>query len=227
MKKKRAQEEPEHADRWVVSYADFITLLFAFFTTMYAISSVDQGKLARFSGSLKNAFKTSGATVVNTSIIEGIRPVNYSDISLENDLRTALNKSDIIEGIVLSLDQWGVLLSIGDELLFESGASEIRPAARPLLATVASLIRQSRRSVVIEGHTDNIPLRSARYSSNLELSTARAARAYSFFVQEESINPEQISASGYGEYRPAASNATLEGRNRNRRVDIIFVTKQE
>ena len=227
MRKKRTREEPEHADRWVVSYADFITLLFALFTTLYAISSVDQGKLERFSRSMKTAFKATGTDALHTSVIEGIKPFTSADIGLEKDLKAEFNKFDIIESIMISHDQQGVALSIGDSLLFDSGSSELRKEARPFLSSVAPLIRKYQRTIVIEGHTDNIPLRGAQYSSNLELSAARAARVYSFFMHEESISPERMSASGYGEYRPRASNATFEGRTRNRRVDIIFVSKKD
>jgi chemotaxis protein MotB len=227
MRRKRKIEEPENADRWVVSYADFITLLFAFFTTMYAISHVDAGKLARFSGSMKSAFKVSGAVTADTSVIEGIKPVNYADISLEKDVQAEFTKFDIMEGITTTRDQRGVVISIGDSLLFESGSSELRREARPLLAVVASLIKKYQRAIIIEGHSDNIPLRGTRYASNLELSAARASHTYSFFVDEEVVSPERMSAAGYGEYRPMASNATLEGRARNRRVDIIFVAKKD
>jgi len=226
-RRKKKSEEPEHPDRWVVSYADFITLLFAFFTTMYAISHVDAGKLARFSGSMKSAFKVTGTSALDTTVIEGIKPPNYADISLEKEVQGELSKFGIIEGIVVSRDQRGVVLSFGDALLFESGSADLRKEARPLLATAASLIKRSQRPIVIEGHADNIPLRSERYSSNLELSAARAARTYSLLIDEEAVSPDRLSASGYGEYRPIASNATPEGRTRNRRIDIIFVAKKD
>jgi len=223
----RKKEEQENADRWVVSYADFITLLFAFFTTMYAISHVDAGKLARFSGSMKSAFKVAGAVTVDTSVIEGIKPVNYADISLEKDVQAEFKKFDIMEGIAIIRDQRGVVISIGDTILFESGSSELRREARPLLSTVATLIKKYQRTIIIEGHTDNIPLRGSRYASNLELSTSRASRTYVFLFEEEAVRPEGMSAAGYGEYRPIASNATVDGRARNRRVDIIFVAKKD
>jgi chemotaxis protein MotB len=227
MRHKRKTEEPENADRWVVSYADFITLLFAFFTTMYAISHVDAGKLARFSGSMKSAFKVSGTVAVDTSVIEGIKPVNYGDIGLEREIQAEFRKFDIMEGIAVMRDQRGVVISIGDTLLFESGSSELRREARPLLSAVAAFIKKYQRAIVIEGHTDNIPLRGSRYASNMELSTARASRTYVFLLEEEAVRPEGMSAAGYGEYRPIASNATVEGRARNRRVDIIFVAKKD
>lgn len=227
MRRKRKNEEPENADRWVVSYADFITLLFAFFTTMYAISHVDLGKLERFSGSMKHAFKATGQEAIDTTVIEGIKPINYADLELERDIRSEFKKFAIIEAISIRRDLRGVIISIGDDVLFDSGSAEIRRNARPLLAMIASFIRKSQREIIVEGHTDNMPLRNSRYASNLELSTARSASTYAYLATEEAIRPEQMSAAGYGEFRPLASNATLEGRANNRRVDIIFVSKKD
>jgi chemotaxis protein MotB len=227
MRKRKSVEEHDNPDRWVVSYADFITLLFAFFTTLYAISHVDLGKLERFTGSMKLAFKAAGTEAVTTAVIDGIVPVNYADISLEKEVRDELGKFAILEEIAISREQRGVLLSIGDSVLFDAGSSDLRKDAVPYLASIAALIRKSHREIVIEGHTDNIPLRKSRYDTNLELATVRAARVYSHLVTEESINPDKLCVSGYGELRPIASNATPEGRARNRRVDILFVSRKD
>ena len=228
MRKKRKQEEEEHPDRWVVSYADFITLLFAFFTTLYAISHVDLGKLERFSGSMKSAFKTAGHGDLGPgTVIDGIRPANYADVGLEKDLRAELDKFGIIEAIAVIRDERGVLVSFGDSVLFESGSAELKQESRPFLAAIASLIKRNQRAVVIEGHTDNLPLRGSTYPSNLELSSVRASRVYAFLLNEEGIDPGRISVAGYGEYRPVATNATPEGRAHNRRVDILFVSQKD
>jgi len=227
MRKKRKIEEHDNPDRWVISYADFITLLFAFFTTMYAISHVDLGKLVRFSGSMKSAFKTSGSDTAETPVIEGIRPVNYADVRLEKDIRADLQNFDALEGISVERDQRGVIISFEDALLFESGTADLKQGSHPLLAVIASAMRKSHRSIVVEGHTDNLPIHSSRYSSNLELSTARAANVYAYLLNDETISPERMTASGYGEYRSVASNSTPEGRARNRRVDILFVSNRD
>ncbi len=228
MRKKRKMEEIENHDRWVVSYADFITLLFAFFTTMYAISHVDLGKLERFSGSVKSAFKTAGVeAVIKGTVIDGIKPINYADVGLEKDVLAELKKFGIIEAIAVVRDQRGVLISFGDSLFFESGSAELRRGSRPFLSSVASLIKKYHRDIIIEGHTDNLPIRNSSYSSNIELSSSRASRVYAYLVSEEGIDAGQMGVAGYGEYRPVASNATPEGRARNRRIDILFVAKKD
>jgi chemotaxis protein MotB len=225
MRKKKRPAEYDNPDRWVVSYADFITLLFAFFTVMYAISHVDSGKLDRFSGSMKSALKSSGTATSNNPIIEGIKPINYEDARLEKEMRSALEKSGIMDQAVLSRDERGVLLSLGDTVLFDPGFAEVKAEARPLLTAVAGIIRQTQNRISIEGHTDNTPIRNSRYPTNWELSTARATSVLMSLLHDHHVNPERFSASGYGEYRPASSNASPEGRAKNRRVDIIFVSK--
>jgi chemotaxis protein MotB len=223
-RKRKRTEGHDNPDRWVVSYADFITLLFALFTTLYAISHVDQIKLKRFTGSMKTAFKVGSAEAVDTTVIDGMAVPNYADIALENELREAFKKFAIMEGIVVSRDERGVVVSLGETLLFESGMAELKAASRPLFSAVAPLIKQTQRTVIVEGHTDNLPLRSSRFASNMELSAARAAAVFSSLVTEDLVNPDQLATAGYGEYRPVASNAAPEGRARNRRIDIIFVS---
>jgi chemotaxis protein MotB len=224
--RRRREEDHENPDRWVVSYADFITLLFAFFTTLYALSHVDMGKLERFAGSMKTSFK-EGRDTVHTSVIEGVKPMSPADVDLEKDIRAGFAGSGILEGIVVTRERRGVVVSLAESLLFDGSAAELKHEAGPLLASVAAAIRRSGREIVIEGHTDNIPLRDQRYAGNLELSAARAANAFARLMNEEQIGPERMSAAGYGEYRPIAPNATPEGRARNRRIDILFVAKQD
>jgi len=228
MHKKRKIEEEENQDRWVVSYADFITLLFAFFTTMYAISHVDLGKMERFSGSMKSAFKASTEGDADKGmVINGIRPINYADIGLEKDALAELKKFGIIEAIAVVRDQRGVLISFGDSLFFESGSADLRRESWPFLSSVATLIKKYHRDIIVEGHTDNLPIHNSHYSSNIELSSSRASRIYSYLVSEEGVDGGQLGIAGYGEYRPVESNATPEGRARNRRIDIIFATKKD
>jgi len=226
MPRKRKPEEPDNPDRWVVSYADFVTLLFAFFTTLYAISHVDLGKLERFRGSLKQAFKADHRDTVEGVVIEGIRPPNYADLALEQDLQGEIKKFGIIEGVIVSREERGVVLSLADTLLFEPGSADIRKTALPFLAAVADFSRKRGRAVMIEGHTDNLPLRNSRYASNVELSAVRAAAAYAVLLGEDPAAAERLSTAGYGEYRPVASNASPEGRAKNRRVDIIFAAQK-
>ena len=224
MRKRQRRQESDNADRWVVSYADFVTLLFAFFTTMYALSHVDVGKLERFAGSMKSAFKATGSGDINTNIIEGIRPIPYDDYDLEKDVRAELEGFLATTGVTVTTNNRGVLISLGDSILFDSGTAMIKDEAQPLLLSVASLVRKTRNEIVIEGHTDTVPIQSAQYPSNWELSSARATSVLRYFLNDRTNNPSRFSAAGYGEYRPIAPNSTPVGRAKNMRVDFIFVS---
>lgn len=227
MRRKKKPEEPDNADRWVVSYADFITLLFAFFTVMYAISHVDASKLNRFAGSVQTALKTSATDTTSKSLIEGIKPISYEDLKLEKEVKSTFEKSGIMNDVSVMRNDRGVFITFGDGVLFEPGSAELKPEALPMLTVVAAVLRETQNPISIEGHTDNLPIKNARYPSNWELSTARATSVLITLLRDYQFNPERFSASGYGEYRPMATNATPEGRAKNRRVDIIFVTAKE
>jgi chemotaxis protein MotB len=209
----------------LVSYADFITLLFAFFTTMYAISHVDVGKLEKFEGSMRSAFKATG-DIPHSPVIGGIRPLSPSDLEIEREIKLSLKKFATIPEVTVSRGERGVIVSLGDALLFESGSASIREEAIAVLSSIASVIKTINNEVVIEGYTDNFPIKNSRYPSNWELSTARAVSVLMYFLDRHHMNPSRFSASGYGEYRSIASNTTPEGRAKNRRVDIIFVSKK-
>ncbi|MBI5849292.1 MAG: OmpA family protein [Nitrospirae bacterium] len=223
--RKRRVEDHDNPDRWIVSYADFVTLLFAFFTTMYAISQVDSGKLRMFTGSMKSAFKTEDARTVKP-VIEGIVPVAPETLSIEQELRSRVEPLPSKEDIEISHDERGIVLSIGDNVLFEAGKAGLMQDAHSTLGAVAAVLRKLPNKVVIEGHTDNIPIADSRgrFASNWDLSTARATTVLSYLLVTYNLPPERFAAAGYAEFKPKAANASPEGRAKNRRVDIIILS---
>ncbi len=230
MRRRRLHAEDENPDRWVVSYADFITLLFAFFTAMYAISRVDTGKLQLFAGSMRTAFKA--APVQSSPVIEGIVPIPEDTLRLEKEVSRAVAALKAPEDISVRRDDRGVVISIGDNLLFDVGQAVVKKSSVPALSAIASVITRVSNHVVVEGHTDNVPVsatgRGARsvYASNWELSTARATGVLQYFLGNYGLPAERFSASGYAEFRPVASNATPQGRTKNRRVDIVLLSEE-
>lgn len=229
MRKRSKNIETDNPDRWVVSYADFITLMFAFFTALYAISQVDAVKLNKFAGSMKEALRIGGPPEKpeTTTIIEGIKPLYIGDIQLEKNVREVLNKAGFIEGVTISASSRGIYISLSDIMVFERGSATIKEDAKPLLALIADIIKNTGNYIVVEGHTDNLPIKSAQFPTNWELSTARATSVLMYFINQYGIPPERLSAAGYGEYKAVATNATPEGRAKNRRVDILFLSRRE
>jgi len=207
--RRRDEDEPENLDRWLISYADFITLMFTFFAALYALSSQDKAKMEQFTGSLNQTFK----------VIE--KPIQQIDTQ-KNMLMADITKvTGDIKGITIKNEPRGVVVTFSDSVLFASGAAELKPEIYSVLEKLSKLLSSVPGNVAIEGHTDNVPIASSKYSSNWELSTARAASMLHFFIQK-GIDPAKYSIAGYAEFRPLESNATEEGRKKNRRVEIVI-----
>lgn len=231
--------EPDNLDRWLVSYADFITLLFAFFVVMYAISSLNEGKYRVLSDSMVTAFKNDPMTqgVGRVTLIDphltGIRPIRKTISARDQEkLRQAERMKsiakDILEvmaplvnqGIVSVIESdRGVTIEIKDSLLFSPGQAMLSNSAVQAMRSVAEVIGPTEFPVTIEGHTDNLPISTPQYPSNWELSAVRATTVLRLFM-DNGVAPGRLTAIGYGDQRPVADNLTAEGRARNRRVAI-------
>ncbi len=141
----------------------------------------------------------------------------------KNELEAQLQK-EITEGSVsLQMQERGLVVTVVAEVLFDSGKAKVRPVGKEVLSKVANVLIKINENIIIEGHTDNVPIKHSGWKSNWELSTQRALNVLHYFIDEKGLNPERFSAAGYGPYRPMASNATVEGRQENRRVEIVVV----
>ncbi len=250
------KKEPEkHAnhERWLVSYADFITLLFAVFTTLYAMSQTDKKKVEEIMQSLQQSFGmvTAGAPSPKINVIQSkqiaVVPTIKPEISvLPGSTRTAATgkghaeekdfrqiKSSIeaylikqgAQGkVALGITRRGLVVSLKEAGFFDSGSAQIKQSAYDLLNTIAEAMTQYNNPLRVEGHTDNIPISTSQFPSNWELSAARATNVLKYLLKYYDTEPEKISATGYGEFRPVADNATAEGRSQNRRVDLVMLS---
>ncbi len=241
------KKHPEHVnhERWLVSYADLLTLLFAFFVVLFASSVSDKKKSAKMATAMQTAFQQSGifdAHAKTPPLADGAgtsqgtpapleMPVETPEVqsgsgsdsgekarhALETSLAPAVQQHMVTmrnadDGLTLSLDSAG---------FFPSGSAEVRPAALPLLAKIAASLPQA--PLRVEGHTDNQPIHTAKYRSNWELSTARAAAIAEVLLRNSHVSPANFAVAGYGEFHPIAENSTDAGRAANRRVDIVLI----
>jgi Flagellar motor protein len=236
--KKRKQEEHANHERWLLSYSDFMTLLMILFVVMFAMSSVDQTKFKQLSQSMKVAMGGGKSIVGNedaVSIAEKSKPVN-TEIEAESEqskleqlkgqVDKYLEKNGMKESVSTQIDERGLVVSINDTLFFDSGRAEIKTEPQKKLIEIGKILNQLGNYMRIEGHTDNVPISNGQFSSNWQLSSARAANVTEFLIANSGIQPQKLSAVGYGEYRPILDNSTEEGRARNRRVDIIIVNSK-
>lgn len=242
MARRRREEEHENHERWLVSYADFITLLFAFFVVMYAISSVNEGKYKVLSNSLVNAFKNTTAqpggqpiAVIQGAPLLPVKPVAKPDKAVDqkkveqrqkmknmaDDIKNALQPL-IAQGKVKLLEtSRGVTIEINDSVLFPAGHAKLEPASMSAMLAIAQVLAASDFPITIEGHTDNVPIATPQFPSNWELSAMRATTVLRLF-NDGGVGAERLTAIGYGETRPVDTNTTPEGRARNRRVSVLI-----
>jgi chemotaxis protein MotB len=228
-RKKRAEGHVNH-ERWLVSYADFITLLFAFFVVMFAVSQVDSKKLGRFTEAFSKAlgdemFPDRGKGILPAQdIIEQVPKIDDGLPPELEKIRLALqdlvDQGQALQGLQMVRRRNELVLRLSDSVFFESGDDRIKPAAALTLQTLAPHLAKSDVDVRVEGHTDNRPISNSRFRSNWELSTARATVVLAKLAAEGVAAP-RLSAAGYGEFRPLASNAADDGRKQNRRVDLV------
>jgi chemotaxis protein MotB len=245
----RRAEDHTHRDRWLVSYADFITLLFAFFVVLYASSRADQRKQSLIAHSIQSAFQALGIFPQSQPVADHPVPVADSqapvppvNVVLGNDLSaspqvqqdlqriqsqlTSLLSGQVSQHIVaLRLGRDGLVISLRESGFYDSGSALPHPQAKATLDKVATTLATTPYDIRIEGHTDNVPIHTAQFASNWELSTARATELAKIFIVDYDLAAARISAAGYAEFHPVASNDTPEGRSQNRRVDIIVLPR--
>ena len=246
--KKKAPEHSNH-ERWLVSYADFITLLFAFFVVMFAISQVDSQKLGRFVQSVNVAFELKGVFPDSNShplpsasdsgggvgLRPGIAPPKITVVAGVVPSRRALQirralermplQSKLRDKIHVRLDQRGVTVSLSEAGFFDTGSALVRADALPTLRDLAEVLKVADSPITVEGHTDDVPIKTALFPSNWELSTVRATSIVRYLIEQHGYDPMRLSATGFAEYRPVGDNATAEGRALNRRVDLVILTE--
>ncbi|ROR34949.1 flagellar motor protein MotD [Inmirania thermothiophila] len=254
-RRRRRREEHENLERWLVSYADFITLLFAFFVVMYAVSSVNEGKYRVLSDALAAIFQATPRATAPIQVGEPLRgkapvpedvrsgvelPVPPPAARAGLDLgragaEVARMAEEMRRTLAPLIDQDLVTVRKGDfwleveirnKVLFPSGSARLAPQAEAVLERVAAILRPHPNPIHVEGHTDDVPIRNDLFPSNWELSAARAASVVHLFARA-GVAPERMAAIGYGEYRPVAANDTEEGRARNRRVVIVVLASGE
>lgn len=265
MKKELYSYTQDYINRWIISYADFVTVLLALFMVMYAFAAMNGSDLPavlkNLTGKdtsedvssipqqdyvyenkkrLEQIFSTTKVEVkasdVDSAIykrqeeplvkqFKNVDKVIQSDAVRFKNVESALAKKLAnINGVKVIGEPRGLIIQLKDTVLFTSGSDIIEGRSQNVLNRVAEVLKDVPNSVRIEGHTDNLQLKSSRYPSNWELSTARATSVLRYFVKKHQISPVRLSAVGYGEYAPIADNDTFVGRNANRRVDIVVLS---
>jgi len=240
-RKRRIEEEHENHERWLVSYADFITLLFAFFVVMYSISSVNEGKYKTLSATLGVAFRgndgASGKPVPLNPDAAIIRPITAPQglpmssegrrlTRIASDLRKILGPLIKDGQIRVTQSSLGVSVEINASVLYLPGEAVLSDHSRIVLTMLARALRNDDHRIQIEGHTDSIPISTIKFASNWDLSAVRASSVARLFV-DEGIFGGRVTVIGHADNKPVVDNATEDGRMRNRRVTVMILPNKE
>lgn len=222
--KKYFENSKDYINRWVVSYADFTTVLLALFVFLFALSNNDNIKIKDFKESIKKEFKQEKFLSKNT-LPKNENEINVINEAEKNDslfelVKNNLGKDSKIEVIE---NEKGITLRLKDTLLFDSASAEIKNSSLNTVSDIANFLTTIDNPVIIEGHTDSIPIKNSVYATNWELSSARAINLIKYLTENYKLSPKRLSAVGYGEYAPIYDNTTNKGREKNRRVDIIIL----
>ena len=243
MRRRVITKDDTHPERWLVSFADFMTLMFALFVVLFASAYHDKKAIQRVSAAVKSGFEEMGLSSPSDDPLEG--PASSMLSSSENDpnkpdsipgnARIELNelhkKLELILGkeierqeVGLRMTPEGFVISLHELGFFDSGEAKLRPGAAAKIKRIAAVLTQYGLDMRVEGHSDNVPIHNATFGSNWDLSTARAMAVATMLIDESGVDPKRMSIAGYAQYHPAASNDTPEGRMANRRVDIVVVS---
>jgi chemotaxis protein MotB len=243
-------------ERWLVSYADFITLLFAFFVTMYAISRVDEQKLGSAVESLQRALgslipisisqKDAGAfppkpmsaivSLISKEVSEDPLAGQRQFVELAEEIKKEVegakggfdrSRANQLDQIKLLIDKRGLVIRVPESFFFDSGQASLRPEVIAVLKVLGKTLEKIPNHIRVEGHTDSVPIQTSQFPSNWELSAARATTIVRFLLSNFQFKPNRLSATGYAEFHPIAPNAAPEGRLQNRRVDMVILNAGE
>jgi chemotaxis protein MotB len=248
MRRRLPKSHTSH-ERWLISYADFITLLFAFFVVLYAFAKADQKRQTEVSQAIDTAFKSLGLfanasrtpdnktassakeqAVMAMNIVMGedvLAPAQVKDdlARIKHDLEERLGSQIAQHTVAIKLGKDGLVISLREAGFFDSGSAAPRKESLESMQQIASELAQMPYDLRVEGHTDNVPIHTAEFASNWELSSARATNIARAMLSLHAVSPDRLSAAGYAEFHPVDTNDTAEGRGRNRRVDLVIMPR--
>lgn len=238
-KKKKKHRHEDHIDEsWLVPYSDLLVLLLALFIVLFATSSVDVVKFRAMSESFNAVFSGGTGVMDNPSPTEednvdslgkgNGKTEQESLLEVQNKVSEYIEENKLEDKLETTLTDEGLLVTISDSVLFESGVAEVRNKDKKIVKEISTLlVMDPSRSIVISGHSDNVPIKTPQFNSNWDLSVMRAVNFMEVLLENDKLEPQWFSAKGFGEFKPVASNKTADGRAKNRRVEILIMPRTE
>lgn len=249
MSRRRRKDKQDQGGNsgWITTYSDLVTLLLTFFVLLYSFSSMDAGKFKRLAQSLQSALNVkvdmfdstdpSGEVPIDPIIQptptpkpppEDPKDLHHDKIEkLYSKIKESIEGAGLDADISLSTSERGVIIEIKEHVLFDSGKADLKLRSKEFLDKLAPIIKSFDNPVLVEGHTDDVPMSSKEFPTNWELSVTRAVRVIRYFHEEKGIDPSRLVAEGYGEYHPIAPNDSPENRTLNRRVNLLIIVPED
>lgn len=210
MRQELYENSKDYINRWIISYADFVTILFALFIVMWAISG--------------NNVKEN----INPEVLKQAFNINEQIKAEENEKNLIIEEikqnKELIENVEIIRDKKGLILRSNNSIFFEEGSADLTTKGENVLSEIAKELSKIENPIIIEGHTDSTPINNIKFPSNWELSTTRATNIVKFLINNYNFSPKRLSAVGYGEFSPVIDNDNVKNRSKNRRVDIIILS---
>ncbi|MEG0133734.1 MAG: OmpA family protein [Clostridium sp.] len=228
-------------DGWLATYADTVTLLLTFFVLLYSMSTVDSQKFQQIAVAMQSAFSGSAdKSILEFNMLTGDVPiVGKPEVSMDEatqnenqdileDVLTYIKENQLEDDVQIYQDDRGLNIQLKDSVLFDTGKADLKTESKAVLDKVADILVKVNNEIIIEGHTDNLPINTSAMPNNWHLSSARALSVLDYFLDAKKVlNPHRFSAQGCGEFKPIAPNDTAENRAKNRRVNIIVVSNMK
>lgn len=226
MRKRKHDEEHVNHERWLLTYSDLITLLMIFFIILYTISNVNNRKFSDLAQALSTVFGENHGAVMGESSqplpLGGSKKEQVQMQKLQKEIEKFINEKGIGDKVTVTIEERGLVVSLREKILFPLGSAEINDDGKLVIKTIGEFFSTMPNHIRIEGHTDNLPIKTAQFPSNWELSTARSTNVVRYLVDSAHLNPVRLSATGYGEFKPKFPN-TAKGNPLNRRVDMVLL----
>lgn len=236
MSRKKIKDDGIDPNAWLATYSDTITLLMTFFVLLYSFSTIDANKFKLISSALQSVFsKQSGKSILQLNANNGELPMvgipiqttnipggNESDQMKEN-MEMFIEQNNLEDVVEIKVDSRGYIFELKEKILFESGQAYLKEQSKPVLDAITKFISGVDNEIIIEGHTDNVPIRNSKYKDNWDLSAARANTVARYFINTKGQDPTRFRPMGLGQYHPKVKNDTPEHRAQNRRVNILIV----
>jgi len=233
MARKRKNNNDDDTDsNWMTTFSDMMTLLMTFFVLLYSMSTIDAQKFKAAVSSLREnmGILSGGRTMTEQPMVESgsmgseITPSPHQNLTVaRQEIQQYVQEKNLQDRVNMEMTQRGLVVRFTGQILFEVGEAEIRNEGRDVLDKVATVLKEMPNNVMIEGHTDNLPIDTEEFPTNWELSTARATEVIKYFIEDPGINPKKLSAAGYSKYRPIKPNDSPENRALNRRVEVVIL----